>query len=158
MRQYLDNLNLRPAAKDDVIAAFERTSGHKLPAEYRDFLKVSNGAEGFVGDVEYVIIWGADELEQMNEAYEVKDYAPDCLSSAPMAVARRTDSIPEIRIVRLFKCPLLVWHGSWWSPWQNRSVLSWKDYTGRNDGERNPGQETSTAEHFAEKKYSRFTL
>ncbi|MGO9163052.1 MAG: SMI1/KNR4 family protein [Streptosporangiaceae bacterium] len=79
MRRFLDNLNLRPAAAEDAIAVFERTSRKKLPAEYREFLKISNGGEGFIGKVAYVILWGVDELAPMNEAYEIEDYAPGLL-------------------------------------------------------------------------------
>jgi hypothetical protein len=56
MRRFIDNLNLRPPARENAIAAFEKKSGHKLPAKYREFLKISNGGEGSIGNAEYIIL------------------------------------------------------------------------------------------------------
>jgi hypothetical protein len=79
MRPFLGNLDLREPATEHAILGFEKAVGKKLPGEYRDFLKISNGAEGFVGKVAYVILWGVHELPPMNKAYEVEDYAPGFL-------------------------------------------------------------------------------
>jgi len=52
---------------------------HTLPGDYVEFLKLGNGGEGFVGASEYLILWGAEELVSMNEAYEVQKYVPGLL-------------------------------------------------------------------------------
>jgi hypothetical protein len=79
MRRFVENLNCRPPATEEAIAAFEKTSGKQLCADYREFLKVVNGGEGFIRKNAYVILWGVDELASMNKAYEVEDYAPGLL-------------------------------------------------------------------------------
>lgn len=78
MRPFLDRLNRRPGATDSAIAEEEKQLGLKLPVEYVDFLKLTNGGEGFIGK-EYVILWGAEELASMNQSYEVQKYVPGLL-------------------------------------------------------------------------------
>ena len=79
LRTLIANVNCRAPATEGDIAAFERSFGKHLPDDYREFLKSANGGEGFVGDKEYIILWGVDELGPMNRAYEVEDYAPGLL-------------------------------------------------------------------------------
>jgi len=45
-----------------------------LPADYRAFLEMSDGGEGFVGE-DYLILWRASELQPFNRDYEVPTYA-----------------------------------------------------------------------------------
>ena len=45
-----------------------------LPADYRAFLEMSDGGEGFVGE-DYLILWRASELQPFNRDYEVSTYA-----------------------------------------------------------------------------------
>ena len=56
----------------------ERSSGRKLPTEFKDFLLVGNGGEGFVGK-EYVILWSTKEIGPFNVEYQVPTYAPGFL-------------------------------------------------------------------------------
>jgi hypothetical protein len=51
----------------------------RLPVDYREFLKITNGGEGFIGENAYVMFWGVDELVSMNKAYEVDTYVPGFL-------------------------------------------------------------------------------
>jgi hypothetical protein len=55
---------------------FETSAGLRLPADYADFLQWSNGGEGFIGPKAYVILWKLGDLVEMNEAYQVSEYAP----------------------------------------------------------------------------------
>ncbi len=79
MRPLLERLNRPPGATDAAIAESEKQLGLKLPAEYVDFLKLTNGGEGFMGKKAYVIFWGVEELASMNQSYEVTKYAPGLL-------------------------------------------------------------------------------
>ena len=72
-------MNLRPGATDAAIAAGEMQLGMRLPADYVDFLKFTNGGEGFVGKNAYIILWGVEELASMNQEYEVQKYVPGLL-------------------------------------------------------------------------------
>jgi SMI1 / KNR4 family (SUKH-1) len=76
--RFIANLNRRPPATDEEIAAFERTTAKRLSRDYVEFLKATDGGEGYVGEA-YVILWGAGELVAMNNGYEVETYAPGLL-------------------------------------------------------------------------------
>ena len=75
----LTSLNKQPGASDAAIAEGGRQLNLKLPEEYVEFLKLSNGGEGFIGKNSYVILWGVDELASLNQSYEVQQYAPGFL-------------------------------------------------------------------------------
>lgn len=62
-----------PCPVADIDAA-EVALSFRLPADYRSFLAVSDGGEGFVGD-NYLILWRASELLPFNRDYEVASYA-----------------------------------------------------------------------------------
>jgi len=64
-----------PAARE-AIHELERSSSLSLPAEYLNFLRQSNGGEGFVGD-EYLCLWRAEELVEFNTGYEVAEFVPE---------------------------------------------------------------------------------
>ena len=46
-----------------------------LPLDYLELLQLYNGGEGFVGE-EYLILYSAEELKQMNATYEIEKYTP----------------------------------------------------------------------------------
>lgn len=66
-----------PAAAAQVAAA-ENQLGKSLPSDFREFLLLTNGGEGMIGE-NYVMLWSADELSQYNKSYQVSDYAPGLL-------------------------------------------------------------------------------
>jgi len=73
------DLDARSPATDIALTQAEREIGAKLPFEYLEFLKIRNGGEGFVGPNSYVMLWRAEELASLNQAYEVQKYAPGLL-------------------------------------------------------------------------------
>jgi hypothetical protein len=77
--RYLERVKQSSGASDALIAEAEDQLALKLPVEYLEFLKVTNGGEGFVGENEYAIFWGVEELASLNRSYEVQDYAPGFL-------------------------------------------------------------------------------
>jgi hypothetical protein len=79
MHRLLPNFDHRPAATDASIAESQRQLGQTLPGDYVGFLKLTNGGEGSIGKIEYVMLWSAEELGSMNELYEVQKYAPGFL-------------------------------------------------------------------------------
>lgn len=79
MRRFISNLNCRAPATDEAVGVFERASRKQIPEDYREFLTIANGGEGFIGKNAYIILWPVDELASMNEAYEVENYAPGLL-------------------------------------------------------------------------------
>lgn len=102
----LSSLNKQPGASDAVIAEGGRQLNLKLPDEYVEFLKLSNGGEGFIGKNSYVILWGVDELASLNQSYEVQQYAPGFLIFGSNGGAKPMASTPGLRHGQLSKCHL----------------------------------------------------
>lgn len=79
MAQLLDGLERRPGATTAAMTAGAAELGAPLPADYVEFLKLTNGGEGFINKQAYVMLWGIEELASMNKSYEVEKYAPGLL-------------------------------------------------------------------------------
>ena len=72
----LKSFNANPPALKQAIAEAELRIGRRLPENYTNFLSIANGGEGFIGGNAYVILWRAEELMDMQEAYCVSKFAP----------------------------------------------------------------------------------
>jgi SMI1/KNR4 family protein SUKH-1 len=48
----------------------------QLPGDYLEFMRKSNGGEGFVGNNKYVSLWSIEDLIDWNSKYNVDLYAP----------------------------------------------------------------------------------
>lgn len=73
-----DDFNGNAPATAEEIAAAERSLRKSLPDDFREFLQVSNGGEGSIGE-NYVMLWTTEELGEYNESYQVSEYAPGLL-------------------------------------------------------------------------------
>lgn len=60
------SLHSRGTTDTRSIEAAERALGFRLPEDYREFARLSDGAEGLVGD-RYVSFWRISELAELNE-------------------------------------------------------------------------------------------
>jgi SMI1 / KNR4 family (SUKH-1) len=60
------------------IAAAESVLIYSLPADYKDFLLMTDGLEG-AGDHEYLVLWSSKELIELNAAYHVKEFVPNVI-------------------------------------------------------------------------------
>lgn len=49
-----------------------------FPQEYYDFLLISNGGEGAIGQ-SYLVLWEIEDLVELNDAYGVEEFAPGLL-------------------------------------------------------------------------------
>ncbi|MCX6624633.1 MAG: SMI1/KNR4 family protein [Acidobacteria bacterium] len=68
----------RPASPEEI-AAFEREAGVTLPSDYREFLRFTDGGEGFIGPNSYAMLWRIGDLLRFNREYQVHEYAPGLL-------------------------------------------------------------------------------
>jgi hypothetical protein len=66
---------LNPAIAKDTLNTVIEDLPVWLPNDYIEFLLVSNGGEGFLGE-NYVRLWKAEELRQNNLNYAVAEFAP----------------------------------------------------------------------------------
>ncbi len=62
-------------------AAIERAETHfgfEFPKDYKDFMKFTNGLEGETAE-SYTVIWSAEELIELNQAYHVTEFISDVI-------------------------------------------------------------------------------
>lgn len=70
MFELLDKQDLSPGATPDAIAGAERALGIILPAEYRAFLRFSDGYNGEI-DGHYLVLWGTEALVNLASGYHL---------------------------------------------------------------------------------------
>jgi len=75
----LDDFNCHLPATEAAIASCSEELGLQLPSDYIEFLKTSNGGEGFIGRVGFANLWSVEELPSLNRTYEVQKNAPGLL-------------------------------------------------------------------------------
>jgi hypothetical protein len=75
MRALLKNMDLNGPAGENAIKEAEDALGSEFPADYSEFLLEANGGEGTVG-ISYIVLWPAEDIARMNEAYGVGEFAP----------------------------------------------------------------------------------
>jgi hypothetical protein len=72
MMEYFRDERLRPPASEADLAQLEQDLGFRLPDDYRAFLLVSDGYNGYVGVEGYADLWSSRRLASDNEGYEVR--------------------------------------------------------------------------------------
>lgn len=92
-----------PPADGAAIHRFEVEVGFRLPDEYKEFLAIANGGEGFIREA-YMMLWRVEELAELNKAYQVAEYAPDLLvfgsngGGEAFAFDRRSDPMAVVAV------------------------------------------------------------
>lgn len=69
----------RAGANDLEIADAQRQVGCALPSDFVNFLRLSNGAEGYLRPGAYLQLFRAGELKEINVAASVDEFAPGFL-------------------------------------------------------------------------------
>lgn len=57
-------------------SAYTGEAPGNIPAPYLEFLSRFDGAEGFVGAEQYLALWAASQVAELNVAYSVAKYLP----------------------------------------------------------------------------------
>jgi hypothetical protein len=74
----LGTLTLNPAASDTALDELRRRIP-AVPDEYLSILAHSNGAEGSIGQTNYLVLWPAELIVEYNNGYGVDKFAPGLL-------------------------------------------------------------------------------
>lgn len=72
-------LRLNAPALTSSIKNAESELSFEFPRDYVEFLLLGDGGVGRVGDLSHAIFWKVEELFELNNAYEVAEYAPGIL-------------------------------------------------------------------------------
>jgi len=78
IEELLKRFKRNPPVNNLAIEDFNLKTGLELPLNYINFLKIANGGEGFIGN-SYISLWKIEELQELNVAYQVGEYAPGLL-------------------------------------------------------------------------------
>ncbi|GAA3919786.1 hypothetical protein GO495_00030 [Chitinophaga oryziterrae] len=76
MQKHIEHLKRNAPCDHNELSIFLSQIDFTPPADYIDFMKIANGAEGTIGENSYLQIWQVGELIQNNKDYEVDIYAP----------------------------------------------------------------------------------
>lgn len=77
--EWLATVENNPPASDASILSAEEAIAIRLPADYVELMRKSNGAEGPIGHSGYIALWPVDQLKSLNDAYSVNELAPGLL-------------------------------------------------------------------------------
>jgi len=77
MEKYVNLLEKNTPVEAKVLEEFLAQIDFNPPADYINFIKQHNGAEGKIGNQQYLKLWRIEELIDLNKDYEVELYAPD---------------------------------------------------------------------------------
>jgi SMI1/KNR4 family protein SUKH-1 len=72
----LMSCEVRGGASASALRAAEKLLGRPLPQDYKDVLLQSDGLEGFISDDNYLLLWSASDLANLNDTYAVAEFLP----------------------------------------------------------------------------------
>lgn len=78
LKHFIMSMNLKEGVSKDQLLSFQDELNTKLPDDYLDFLKFSNGAKGEIGNY-YLEIWSIEEIQTTNNELLVEEFAPGLL-------------------------------------------------------------------------------
>ena len=73
--ELLSTFDRKKAAPAAELESFVQTFRFEPPADYLDFLRGSNGGEGFIGG-RYFMATPLEDLQRTNELYQISRFAP----------------------------------------------------------------------------------
>jgi hypothetical protein len=98
---------------EHLLVACVKRSAPSSPAttaalgDYAEFLSRYDGAEGFVRNGSYVVLWEEKEIPKLNAAYSVSEFAPDILligsngSSTGFGIDQKTGRYVSVDLLEL---------------------------------------------------------
>ena len=88
-----------PASMDKLVEV-QKSLGINFPEQYANFILLSNGYEGLIGN-SYVAIWKIEDLAGLNDGYAVKEFAPHLIlfGSDGGGEAYAFDTLKDMQIV-----------------------------------------------------------
>ncbi|MRX74026.1 hypothetical protein GJU40_18030 [Bacillus lacus] len=78
IKALLSQFELNEPVTENNIKKVEELLSINFPQEYYDFLLISNGGEGAIGQ-SYLVLWKIEDLIELNDAYGVEEFAPGLL-------------------------------------------------------------------------------
>jgi hypothetical protein len=73
MKEQMSKFECNEPASESAIKKVEELINITFPEEYYDFLLISNGGEGPVGEEAYLALWKVEDLIKLNDDYGVEE-------------------------------------------------------------------------------------
>ena len=107
----LGGLSRRGGASSSAFYSLRLWSGVQLPQSYIDFLRLTNGAEGFASESVYLNLYPAEQIAELNEGYAISEFAPGLLligsdgGGTAYALDTRHESMPvrDMPFIRIYQ-------------------------------------------------------
>ena len=84
IRQFTAEMTLNVGVSEEAVKEVEAQLQVSLPADYLDFLRSSNGAEGPIGQNGYLVLWPLEDVPLRNMELSVDIHLPNSLSVSTM--------------------------------------------------------------------------
>jgi SMI1 / KNR4 family (SUKH-1) len=100
------SLETRPGASEEALDSMLRQIGVQLPEDYLEFLRMSNGAAGEVGETGYIDLWSVEDIPDRNQDSDAEDIAPGLIeigsngSSTGYAIDTRSRDPANMTVVQ----------------------------------------------------------
>ncbi len=104
IQKYINGLSRNAGAKIESIIEAENQLGEQLPDDFKEFLMLCNGCEGFIGPDAYVSIWNTEQLVVLSQSYGIQKYVPGLLvfgtdgGEEAYGFDSRTPGLPVVRV------------------------------------------------------------
>jgi hypothetical protein len=97
-------------ASESLVRTIEDQIGIAFPADYREFIRRSNGGEGVLGPGSYLQLWPIEEIPKLNAIARVTEFAPGLVlfgsDGGSMSYAFDTRQLDNIQFVQVPDIPL----------------------------------------------------
>lgn len=101
----MKDFDRNPGASDQTLQLLNDAVGGRLPTDYIDWMRASNGGEGFLGPISYLMVWPVDELLERNRRLEISQRMPGVIlfgsNGGDAAFGFDMRSTPSIRVVEI---------------------------------------------------------
>ncbi|MBM7662807.1 hypothetical protein JOC85_003618 [Bacillus mesophilus] len=75
-KHMFNEFNVNGSISQKEIEEVEKELKVKFPQDFVDFMLLTNGGEGTIGEDSYLRLWKIEELIESNERYAVEEFAP----------------------------------------------------------------------------------
>jgi hypothetical protein len=114
-----------PAAPQ-AVELFPKSCAMTVPDDYLQFLRFSNGAMGWLGEKQYLILWPVEKLLENNSSYAVVKCAPNLFlfGSNGGGEAYAFDASSSMSVVQVPFVPLDPAYAEYLAPTFSNFILS----------------------------------
>ena len=75
----MKDMTFSEPAEETAIKKAEQNLGVSLPEQYKEFLRKTNGAEGPIGETNYLALWALELVEEINKGSDTRSFLPGLL-------------------------------------------------------------------------------